>query len=125
MANDYEASRPIYLQLVDRMSFRMIRGDLKPGDKLPSVREMAIESAVNPNTVQRVYTELERMGIAEVRRGQGTFVTEKEETLLALRETLKQRQIQSFMIEMKDMGFTLEEIIEGIKKEFDNEKGGK
>ncbi|WP_257348456.1 GntR family transcriptional regulator [Pseudalkalibacillus decolorationis] len=123
MGNDYESSRPIYLQLVDKMSFRMIRGDLKPGDKLPSVRDMAVDSGVNPNTIQRVYAELERMDIAEVKRGQGTFVTQDEEKLLQLREELKQRQIQSFMKEMNDMGFTLDEIINGIKLEFDNEKG--
>ncbi|WP_391559219.1 GntR family transcriptional regulator [Robertmurraya sp.] len=74
---EFHSSHPIYLQLADRINGQILRGEMKPGDKLPSVRERAIQVRVNPNMVQRTYRELEGMGTVETRRGQGTFVTER------------------------------------------------
>ena len=76
MSEEFDPSKPIYLQLSERINNQIVRKELSAGEKLPSVREMAIRSGVNPNTVQRTYSELERMGIVETKRGQGTFVTE-------------------------------------------------
>ncbi|MDX8362326.1 MULTISPECIES: GntR family transcriptional regulator [Bacillaceae] len=112
---DFQANRPIYMQLVDRISHKIVRGELKPGDKLKSVREMAVESGVNPNTVQRTYSEMERVGIVETRRGQGTFVSESEERLEMLREQLKSNHIMKFIQEMTAMGFKQDEIIRDIQ----------
>lgn len=114
MGIDFQPDKPIYQQLIDRLAGEIIRGLRKPGDKLPSVREYAVDTGVNANTIQRVYREMEQMGIAESRRGQGTFVTEDDGRLHELREEMKQAYIQSFVQDMSDLGFTIDEMAEGI-----------
>ena len=81
MANEFSASKPIYRQIAEQLFKKMIRGEIKPGEKLPSVRELAVQTQVNPNTIQRTYNEMERMGVVETRRGQGTFVVEHTEVI--------------------------------------------
>ncbi|WP_067935940.1 GntR family transcriptional regulator [Alicyclobacillus kakegawensis] len=115
MGDDFRSPQPIYLQLADRICREIVRGDRKPGDKLPSVRDMAMAAGVNPNTVQRVYAELERMQVAQTRRGQGTFVTEDGARLRTLREELMHERIASFVRDMTEMGFRQEEIVEGVR----------
>jgi len=112
---EYDTSTPIYLQLVQKINRQILRNELKAGDKLPSVREMAVNSSVNPNTIQRTYSELERMGIVETRRGQGTFVTENEPILMELREELKLEQIKKFVKDMEEMGYNFEEMLNGVR----------
>lgn len=85
MAEEFNTSNPIYLQIAERINRQVIRGELKAGDKLSSVREMAITMGVNPNTIQRTYSELERLSIVETKRGQGTFITGNEEIIDRLR----------------------------------------
>jgi GntR family transcriptional regulator len=116
MGEKFDANQPIYLQIVQKAIRQIVRGDLKPGDKLKSVREMAVEYGVNPNTVQRVNSELERMGIIEARRGQGMFVTDDEERLTMLRTELMDGQITQFVRDMRETGFSDEEIVEGVKR---------
>ncbi|KGX83668.1 GntR family transcriptional regulator [Pontibacillus marinus] len=116
MTIDFQRDKPIYQQLLDRLSSEIVRGDRKPGDKLPSVRDYAIETGVNPNTMSRTYKELEVMGIAETRRGQGTFVTEDEERLEQLRNEMKTKHTESFVSQMKDLGFSIDEMIEELKE---------
>lgn len=116
MAEEFNTSNPIYLQIAERVNRQVVRGELKAGDKLPSVREMAMNTGVNPNTIQRTYSELERLSVVETKRGQGTFITENEGILNSLREELKNKQITSFVGDMKEMGFSHEEIIDGIKQ---------
>ncbi len=117
MNQSFNPHEPIYLQIVRRLCRQLVRGELSAGDKLPSVREMAVQSGVNPNTIQRVYTELERLNIAETRRGLGTFITEDELRLKQLREDLINEQIRNFIADMKEMGFGPDEIVKGICKE--------
>ncbi|MBD0380919.1 GntR family transcriptional regulator [Paenibacillus sedimenti] len=112
---EFNASKPIYLQLADRINRQIVSKELKAGEKLPSVREMGIKYSVNPNTIQRTYSELEREGILETKRGQGTFVTEHEDRLIQLRENLKNEQILSFVQVMQEMGFNSYEIISGLQ----------
>ena len=114
MTDTFQTNQPIYLQLVERIKKEIMRDELKPGDKLPSVRELAVQSGVNPNTVQRTYRELEHEKIAESRRGQGTFVTEDSTILTKMRESTKQIEIERFVIGMKEMGYREPEIIEGL-----------
>lgn len=116
VSKEFTSTQPIYLQLVSRICKQIVRGEVSPGEKLPSVREMAIDSGVNPNTVSRVYAELERMGVAEARRGQGTFVTESVTRLEQLRTELRHEQIQSFVTDMHEMGFTNDEVMAGLKE---------
>ncbi|WP_079478569.1 GntR family transcriptional regulator [Halobacillus salinus] len=122
MGIDFQPDKPIYQQLIDRLAGEIIRGLRKPGDKLPSVREYAVETGVNANTIQRVYREMEQMNIAESRRGQGTFVTEDTGKLHELREKMKETYIHSFVQDMSDLGFTLEEMSEGLAHYQEGEK---
>ncbi|MGE6751934.1 GntR family transcriptional regulator [Rossellomorea sp. NPDC071047] len=118
MTEEYTASKPIYLQIADRIIREIVRKELSPGDKLPSVREMAVQSGVNPNTIQRTYSELERMDIVETRRGQGTFVTEKEEVLSVLNEKVQEEVIELFIKNMKELGLTKEQMIKRVERYF-------
>ncbi|MCA0147483.1 DNA-binding transcriptional regulator YhcF (GntR family) [Bacillus sp. V-88] len=123
MTEEYTASKPIYLQIADRIIREIVRKELTPGDKLPSVREMAVQSGVNPNTIQRTYSELERMDIVETRRGQGTFVTEKEDVLTILNEKVQEEVIESFIRNMKDLGLTQEQMIQGVENYLSRREG--
>lgn len=115
MSDDFHSSQPIYLQLVQRICRQIVNQERAAGDKLPSVREMAIQFGVNPNTIQRVYSELERLTVVETKRGQGTFVTESQSRLQQLRSELMKDHITSFLRDMTEMGFSPDEIIQGIK----------
>lgn len=119
MAKDFEASKPIYIQIAEQVFQQIIRGELQPGDKLPSVREMALNQGVNPNTIQRTYTEMERMGVVESKRGQGTFVVEKQELVFDLKRSMQQDIIGQFVNNMKDLGFTKKEMIVSLQEFLD------
>ncbi len=123
MTDIFQSTQPIYSQLADRINRKILRGELKPGDKLPSVRDLALQVNVNPNTVQRTYRELEGMEIVESKRGQGTFVTENQEILNTMRERLKQDEISQFVKGMHEMGYTDEEIEAGLQHFLHNQKG--
>ncbi|MEC1659114.1 GntR family transcriptional regulator [Bacillus mojavensis] len=116
MKQDFQSSKPIYMQIADQIFYRLVRKELVPGDKLPSVREMAIQTKVNPNTIQRTYSEMERLGIVETRRGQGTFIAEKAEIVDELKERLTREVFKSFIHQMAELGLTKEEMMAGIKK---------
>lgn len=117
---DLDSDRPIYLQLMERIQQDIVSGVYKAGDKLPSVRELAIDAAVNPNTMQKALSELERDGLVHSRRTSGRFITEDETMLKNLRDELASRHIQDFMEKMKQLGFqekeTLEKLQDTIKR---------
>ncbi|MFJ8067116.1 GntR family transcriptional regulator [Psychrobacillus sp. NPDC096426] len=115
MSIDFLPDKPIYQQLIDRITGEIIRGNVKLGEKLPSVREYAVEVGVNANTMQRVYKELEMMGISETKRGQGTFVTDNETRLQQLRDEVKEGLVQSFLTSIEALGFSKKEMIEYIQ----------
>ncbi|MBU8879510.1 GntR family transcriptional regulator [Bacillus sp. FJAT-29790] len=118
MGEQFQASNPIYMQIVDKINQQIIRGELLPGNKLPSVREMAVQTGVNPNTIQRTYSELERMEIVETKRGQGTFVTENERKIDELKVRLQMDIIEAFVKNMKELGFSEEEMLSGLEEYF-------
>jgi GntR family transcriptional regulator len=120
MTMDFAKDRPIYLQLVESICGDVIKGRLKPGDKLPSVREYAIETGVNVNTIQRVYKELETMALTETRRGQGTFITVDQVVINDVRQKMKEQVAMQFISSIESFGFSVDEIIEILKQ-----KGGK
>jgi GntR family transcriptional regulator len=122
--DEFNSSKPIYLQLADTINRLIVSKELKAGEKLQSVRDMALTYNVNPNTVQRTYSELERGGILETRRGQGTFVTEDEDRLDQLRKDLKEEQIESFILVMREMGYSSFEIITGLQNHLNNMSRG-
>jgi len=101
---DSRSSKPIYEQIIEKVKENIIKGILKPGDKLPSVRELASIITVNPNTISKAYIELERMKAIEVIRGKGTFVVENfkpimdEEKMREIREHMKKIIIEAHYI---------------------------
>ena len=116
MGIDFLPDKPIYQQLIERISGEIIRGTLEPGEKLPSVRDYAVEAGVNANTMQRVYKELEQMGITETKRGQGSFVTVDEEKISLLRDEMKDQLVTAFIQNTKAFGFTTAEIVQHLQR---------
>ena len=116
----FEQNRPIYTQLVEQLQTRIICGRYKPGDKLKSVREMAAEAAVNPNTMQKAFAELERTGLIYTQRTAGRFVTEDEDLIRQYRQRIALEKIEEFMKAMSEMGYTREEVM--VLMERDREK---
>jgi GntR family transcriptional regulator len=111
MDEDFKASKPIYLQIVDKVTSEIVQGKLRPGDKLPSVREMAVQMGVNPNTIQRTYTELERMKIVESRRGQGTFVADNQSFLEDLGRDRQEEIMKTFIQNMEENGVSKDQLV--------------
>ncbi len=113
---EFDDKMPIYLQIMDRIKMDIATEKLKANDKLPSVREMATILKVNPNTLQRAYQELERLGIVYTQRGMGTFVGERKNMIDDLRQEMAKEIMDSFILRMKRLGFKEQEIIESISK---------
>ena len=92
---DYRDGRPIYAQIIDGLRQQIVSGVLRPGDKLPSVRELAATLAINPNTIQRAYAELERRGCIYVIKGKGSFVAENS--------AMKENRKRELMVQVSEM----------------------
>ena len=105
---------PIYSQLIHRFKAAVASGELKPGEKLQSVRDLALEAKVNPNTMPRALSELEREGLLFTQRTSGRFVTEELERLDALRASLAREQVTGYFEAMKSIGFSREEALKYI-----------
>ncbi|TDQ41225.1 GntR family transcriptional regulator [Aureibacillus halotolerans] len=105
-----DPSKPLYEQLVQQIQSYIAIGTMNPGDKIAAVREMAQALKINPNTVMRAYQELEREGLTEQRRGQGTFVTTDHERIRAFRSRLALETVDEFMEKMRNLGYSLEEM---------------
>lgn len=122
MGEEFQVSKPIYMQIFDKIMIEIIQGKQNPGKKLPSVREMAVQMGVNPNTIQRTYTELERVGIVETRRGQGTFVSGNSQMQEELAGNMRAEAIETFIRKMQELGVGKSEIINLIKTHLEEEK---
>lgn len=102
--------RPIYLQLMEQITYRIISGEYTPGTKLASVRDLATDSGVNPNTMQKALTELERSGLIYTNRTSGRFITEDYGMIQNMKFKLAKEQLQNFLAQLNHLGFTKEEI---------------
>lgn len=111
MAWTLDTDRPIYLQIVAIMQMQIVSGLYQPGDKLPSVRELAAQASVNPNTMQKAFSELERSGLIITQRTSGRIVTEDVEMIKEIRFELAKASIQDFIKKMKELGYEKEEIV--------------
>lgn len=116
MAWTLDSSRPIYAQIVERVQLEIISGHYSPGDKLPSVRDLAGNAGVNPNTMQKALSELERSGLVHSLRTSGRFITEDTDMIKKMREDLASIQIKEFLDKMRQMGFNRNETIELMQK---------
>lgn len=108
----FEDKMPIYMQIIQKIKADIVSGKIKGGDKMPSVRELSENFKVNPNTIQRVFLELEREEITYSQRGIGTFVVEGYEIIEKLKTTQAQKHTKRFLEEMKELGLTNKEINE-------------
>ena len=111
MSWDFQDHLPIYAQLMDTLKRRIVTGRYLPGEKLPSVRELAAEAGINPNTVQRAFSELEREGLIYTQRATGKYVTENEADIKSAREDLARTQVADFLRAMQSLGFSVGDVI--------------
>lgn len=105
---------PIYVQIIREMTLRILSKKMQPGDKLPSVRELAADFGVNPNTMQRAMTEMEREGLVFTERTNGRFITADEGLLVKKRKEIAREGTQNYIAYMEKIGFTKEEIVSYI-----------
>lgn len=107
--------KPIYSQIVEQVKHLIVSGELKPGDRLAGVRDLAVEAEVNHNTMQRALSELERTGLIYSQRTNGRFVTENTELILSTKEEIANERILGFLQSMKQLGYTKDQITELLK----------
>ena len=112
---DYKDTRPIYEQIVEKMKVLILSKALEPESKLPSVRQLAMELSLNPNTVQRAYAELERAGFIYTVKGRGNFVCESHALMEDKRQELKKKCI-GLVREAKSVGIGRNELIQFMEE---------
>ena len=106
---------PIYSQLVEQIKRGIVSGAFAPGERLSSVRDMAMEAGVNPNTMQRALGELERSALVYAQRTSGRFVTEQVERIEAAKQDIASRQMKTFLRSMEELGYGIEDILALIR----------
>ena len=111
---DYRDTRPIYEQVVEKFKVMILREVLHPDDKSPSVRNLAVDLSINPNTIQRAYAELERQGYIYTVKGKGNFVSDSGQLLLRYKEEIFE-EIKSICRTAFEVGITQEDIVQCIK----------
>lgn len=122
MSWNLTTDRPIFAQIMDIISQNIISGRYAPGEKLPSVRDLAAQAAVNPNTMQKALAELEKTGLVFAKRTSGRYITEDHTIIEELKSSLAQKKIREFLQSMENLGISrqetaalLAEILEGEK----------
>ena len=113
---DPKSGVPFYRQIIEQAKFAIARGDLQPGDRLPTVRQLAVDLSINPNTVIRAYRELEIEGVLDTQQGSGTFVSNRRPDVDRLE---RQRMLDQILTDMlaraSAYGFTLDDLLEGLR----------
>lgn len=117
MVWNLNSDRPIYTQILEKIQVRIVSGIYQPGEKIPSVRELAAEAGVNPNTMQKALSELERSKIIITLRTSGRVVTEDLEMIKKTRNQLAKEQIEAFIKRMEALGFSKEDIVALLERE--------
>ena len=118
----FAGDRPVYQQIMENIRGSILRGELPPGGKIPSVRDLAAQAQVNPNTMQRAMTELERDGLVYSQRTAGRFVTEDKAMIERVKLDLAESHIQSFLAAMLRLGYDKEEIVSLLRQETGKEE---
>ena len=114
---NFENDRPIYIQLVEKLKLAIVAGEYPTGERLPSVRDLAMEIKANPNTVQRALVDLEQTGLIYTQRTNGKFVTEDKELVQKIREELAKQAFNKFQENMKQLGFGEDEMKQYVMKQ--------
>lgn len=129
MAWKLDSDRPIYTQILEVITIRIITGQYGSGDKLPSVRELAAEAGVNPNTMQKAMAELEKSGLVTTQRTSGRTVTEDRELVQQMQKDMAMKQVSEFVYKMEKLGFDKKGVEELLSKldwtQIQDGRGGK
>lgn len=118
---EFKPNIPIYLQVVDDITYKLLSGKIKLGDKLPSTRDLATMYKINPNTSARIYSELERNGICHTKRGLGTFINSNDNLLSDLRHNSSKQILREFVNSMQGIGYSNIEIAEQLQEFLNNQ----
>ena len=114
---DTKSGVPFYRQIIEQAKYAIARGDLQPGDRLPTVRQLAVDLSINPNTVIRAYRELEIEGTLDTQQGSGTFVSDRRPDIDRLE---RQRMLDQILTEMlaraSAYGLTLDDVLQGLQQ---------
>jgi GntR family transcriptional regulator len=114
---DTKSGVPFYRQIIEQVKFAIARGSLAAGDQLPTVRQLAVEVSINPNTVMRAYRELEIEGVLATQQGSGTFVSSKRPDIDGLeRRRMLDQILTDLLARASSYGFSLEDISEGLRR---------
>ena len=115
MKFEFDNNIPIYIQLVEQLKIYIISGSIKSGERLPSVRELALQSKVNPNTMQKALVELEELGLIYTERTNGKFVTNDKKLIEKYKEKFAKEKVNNYFKSMNELGFSKEEAINYLK----------
>jgi len=121
MEFELNSREPIYVQIKNYMKMKIVSGELKEGERLLSVRDYASELKVNPNTILRVYSELENEGLITTQRGIGKFVTEDKNNIKSLRKESSKELLRDFIHKSKSLGLSKDEILQLIVDMYEEE----
>ena len=114
---DTKSGVPFYRQIIEQAKFAIARGDLQPGHRLPTVRQLAVDLSINPNTVIRAYRQLETEGTLDTQQGSGTFVSDRRPDIDRLeRERMLNQILTDMLARASAYGFTLDEVLEGLRQ---------
>lgn len=112
----FDNERPIYVQLVEKIRIEIVSGKLKLGERIPSVRELALTAKVNPNTMQKALAELENEGLIYTERTNGKFVTDNKDLIDKIKRGLAKEKVNNYINDMKNIGITYEEAIKYLQE---------
>ena len=114
---DSQSGVPFYRQIIEQLKFAISRGQLSPGDRLPTVRQLAVDLSINPNTVVRAYRQLEIEGVIETQQGSGTFVGSQ---IPEIDQLERQRMLDQILTDMiaraSSYGFTPTDLLDGLRQ---------
>lgn len=123
MSYSFDNERPIYIQLVEKLELNIISGKIKPGERIPSVRELALTLKVNPNTMQKALAELESNGLIYTERTNGKFVSDNKKLIEERKEKLAKEKTKKFIDDMNSIGISFNETIDYLKRIGGNNNG--
>ncbi len=119
MAWKFDNERPIYIQLVENLKQKILSGEYKPGCKIPSVRDLALESGVNPNTMQKALSELESQGLIKTEKTVGRNVTEDLSLLRLEKDKIAKEKTKNYVQSMRELGVYKKDVLAYLKEEID------
>ncbi len=122
--NDFDERYPIYKQIVNRFTRSLVRQELKPGERVPSIRDVALTLGVNTNTVQRAYQELERGELIFPQGGTGYYVSQDEKVIERIELEVVHESVVKFLEEMRELGLDNVRILAELKKQMETEEKG-